>query len=194
MRQLIISITLLSVLWSCYNPTKKEKTTESGIATEQTNSDFENYISTLDRIPLPLKYNPLGPLPMISEDFDKNAFEKFKHTWTSQPLGIYYQDDKTIGIIDCSIGDWGLVPFLTIYDLKGNKIDSTSFYDKSGQDFGYEAIVHLTFNADRTITVLDTVKRWDFNEHQTDIIEGSMKMTTRKVEYRVLDNGRIEKK
>jgi hypothetical protein len=52
----------------------------------------------------------------------------------------------------------------------------------------------VTFNADKSITVLDTVKRWDFNEDETDIIEGSMKMTTGKVEYRVLDNGRIEKK
>jgi hypothetical protein len=194
MRQLIISTILLSVLWSCDSPTKKEKSTESSIATEQTNSDFENYISTLDKIALPIEANPLGQLPETSKNFDKNAFEKYKHTWTSQPLGIYYQDDKTIGIIDCSIGDWGLVPFLTTYDLKGNKIDSTGFYDKSGQDMGYEAIEHVTFNADKSITVLDTVKRWDFNEDETDIIEGSMKMTTGKVEYRVLDNGQIEKK
>ena len=194
MRQLIISTILLSFLWSCDSPTKKEKSTESNKATEQINSDFDNYISTLDQIPLPLEANPLGQLPETSKNFDKNAFEKYKHTWTSQPLGIYYQNDKTIGIIDCSIGDWGLVPFLTTYDLKGNKIDSTGFYDKSGQDMGYEAIEHLTFNADRTITVIDTVKRWDFNEDETDIIEGSMKMTTGKVEYRILDNGQIEKK
>ena len=194
MRQLIISTILFTTLFSCNSPTKKEQPTEKVKATEQTNSDFENYISTLDQITLPLEANPLGQLPETSKNFDKNAFEKYKHTWTSQPLGIYYQDDNTIGIIDCSIGDWGLVPFLTTYDLKGNKIDSTGFYNKSGQDMGYEAIEHVTFNADRTITVLDTVKRWDFNEDETDIIEGSMKMTTGKVEYRVLDNGRIEKK
>jgi len=194
MRQLIISIILFITLFSCTSPTKKEQSTETVKSTEQTNSDFENYISTLDQITLPLEANPLGQLPETSKYFDKNAFEKYKHTWTSQPLGIYYQDDKTIGIIDCSIGDWGLVPFLTTYDLKGKKIDSTGFYKKSGQDMGYEAIEHVTFNADKSITVLDTVKHWDFNEDETDIIEGSMKMTTGKVEYRVLDNGRIEKK
>lgn len=58
---------------------------------------------------------------------------------------------------------------------------------------GYEAIEYVTFNADRTITVRDTLKRWDFNEEETDIIEGSMKITTGKVEYRILENGRIEK-
>ncbi|NVK03201.1 MAG: hypothetical protein HWD92_00200 [Flavobacteriia bacterium] len=194
MKQLIVLSILLSVLWSCDSSTKKEKSTRSSKTTEQTSSDFENYISTLDQIPLPLEANPLGQLPETSKNFDKSAFEKYKHTWTSHPLDIYYQDDKTIGIIDCSIGDWGIVPFLTTYDLEGNKIDSTGFYYKSGQDMGYSAIEHLTFNADRTITVLDTVKRWDFNEDETDIIEGSMKMTTGKVEYRILDNGRIEKK
>lgn len=194
MRQIIIATIFLSVLWSCNSSTKKEKSTESDKSTEQTNSDFESYISTLDQITLPLETNPLGQLPEISKNFDKNKFEKYKHTWTSQPLGIYFQNEKTIGIIDCSIGDWGLVPFLTTYDLKGNKIDSTGFYDKSGQDMGYEAIEHVTFNTDRRITVLDTVKRWDFNEDETDIIEGSMKMTTGKVEFRILENGRIEKK
>lgn len=184
----------LSVLWSCNNPTKKEYSTDSDKITEQTRSDFEKYISTLDQIPLPLEANPRGQLPVISKNFDKNIFEKYKHTWTSQPLGIYYKDEKTIGIIDCGIGDWGLVPFLTTYDLKGNKIDSTGFYDKSGQDMGYEAIELVTFNADRTITVLDTLKRWDFNEDKTDIVEGSMKMTTGKVEYRIIENGQIEKK
>ncbi|MFI2744336.1 hypothetical protein ACG2LH_16495 [Zhouia sp. PK063] len=194
MRQIIIATIFLSVLWSCNSSTKKEKSTESDKATEQTNSDFEIYISTLDQIKLPLETNPLGKLPEISKNFDKNKFEKYKHTWASQPLGIYYQDEKTVGIIDCSIGDWGHVPFLITYDLKGNKIDSTGFYDKSGQDMGYKAIEYVTFNTGRRITVIDTVKRWDFNEDETDIIEGSMKMTTGKVEYRVLDNGQILKK
>ena len=105
----------------------------------------------------------------------KKGFEKYKHTWTSHPLGIYYRNDMTVGIIDCSIGDWGLVPFLTTYDLNGNKIDSTSFYKKSGQDMGYEAIEHLTFKENNSIVVIDTVKRWDFNEDESDIVEGSMK-------------------
>src|SRR5690606_37042676 len=104
MRQIIIATIFLSVLWSCNSSTKKEKSTESDKSTEQTNSDFESYISTLDQITLPLETNPLGQLPEISKNFDKNKFEKYKHTWTSQPLGIYFQDEKTIGIIDCSIG------------------------------------------------------------------------------------------
>ena len=112
--------------------------------------DFEKHISTLDQIPLPLKHNPMGKLQDLSKQFDTSSFKTYKHIWTSQPLGIYYQDEKTVGIIDCSIGDWGLIPFLTTYDFKGNKIDSTGFYVKSGQDLGYQAIEYLTINADRT--------------------------------------------
>ena len=194
MRHIIIATILLTILWSCNSSTNKDSSTESVKATEQASSDFASYITTLDHIALPLETNPLGKLPEISKNFDKKNFEKYKHTWTSQPLGIYYQDEKTVGIIDCSIGDWGLVPFLTTYDLKGNKIDSTGFYDKSGQDMGYEGIEHLTFNADRTITVLDTLKRWEINEDETDIIEESMKVTTGKVKYQILENGKIEKK
>lgn len=193
MKQIIIATIILFVLWSCDSQTKKEKTTETKNSTEQTKFDFEKYIATLDHIPLPLETNPLGELPKISKKFDKNAFEKYKHTWTNYPLGIYFQTEKVIGIIDCGIGDWGPVPFLTTYDLNGNKIDSTGFYNKSGQDLGYEAIEHLTFNTDSTISVLDTVKRWDIDEEKMDIVEGSMKMTTEQVEYHVLKNGRIVK-
>lgn len=194
MRQIIISTILLTVFWSCTSKTEKENSSLRQEKVEQTDSEFEEYVSSLDQIPLPLEHNPLGQLPELSKKYAKSGFEKNKHTWASQPLGIYYRDTITIGIIDCSIGDWGLVPFLTTYDLKGNKIDSTGFYKKSGKDLGYEAIEHLTFKADRTIIVIDTVKRWDINQDGVNIIEGSMKMTTGKVEYHILKNGQIEKK
>lgn len=60
---------------------------------------------------------------------------------------------------------------LTLYDLKGNKIDSTGFYDKRGQDMGYEAIEYVTFNSGRRITVLDTVKLWLLNEDKSAIMK-----------------------
>ena len=56
---------------------------------------------------------------------------------------------------------------MTTYDLEGNKIDSAGFYAKSSIGFGYRVIEYLTFNADRTITVLDTAQRWEINEDGT---------------------------
>jgi len=193
MRKIILSFISLTVLCGCNIKTEKINSKHNAENVERINSDFYKYLSTLDSIPLPLEHNSMGKFPNLSKKFDKSGFEKYKHTWTSQPLGIYYRDSMTIGIIDCSIGDWGLVPFLTTYDLKGNKIDSTSFYEKSGQDLGYEAIEHLTLNQNRTITLTDTVKRWDINKDQTDIIDGSLKMTTGKVEFRIQENGQIVK-
>ena len=160
---------------------------------KNSNSEFKHYILSLDKIDLPLKTNPFGKLPEISKEFNKQAFNKYKHSWSSQPLGIYYQNQNSIGVIDCAIGDLGLVPFLTTYDLKGNKIDSTGFYNKTGLDMGYEAIEYITFNTDMTITVIDTIKRWNLKDNETDIIDGSMRMTSDEFQYQILSNGQIEK-
>lgn len=184
---------MLSVFCSCNSRPKEQGSTKSHQKIEKPDSDFEDYISTLDHMPLPLQMNPFTELPKISKNYDKSAFEKYRHSWSNQPLGIYYRDDKTIGIVDFGTGEVGFVPFLMTYDLNGNKVDSTGFYDISGQGLGYEAIEHLTFNTDRTIVVQDTVKRWDLDEEETEIVEGSMKMTSGSVEYRILGNGRIEK-
>ena len=46
---------------------------------------------------------------MLSEKYDKKAFEKFNHIGTSHTLGILYRDEQTITIIDCSRGDWEFV-------------------------------------------------------------------------------------
>jgi len=196
MKQTLIIFTLLiSVLWSCKTKTEtKTKTTSSEKEEIQTISigKFENYVSTLEQIPLPLNHNPLGQLPELSKTYNQSGFKKFKHTWTSKPLGILYQDKQTVGIIDCCIGDWGLVPLLTTYDVNGNKIDSINFYKKSGQDLGYEAMEYLTFTKNRTILVIDTVKRWKINEEEADIVEGSLQWTTGVTQYQILENGKIK--
>ena len=93
--------------------------------------------------------------------------------------------------VDLSIGDIGLVPFLTSYDLDGNKLDSLGPYKKSGWDMGYEAVEYVTFNSDLTILVADTVKRWKLNEDETDIIVDSVKVTIDTVIYRLSDKGKF---
>lgn len=158
-------------------------------------SDFESYILSLGFIPLPLEHHVIyGDFPDISMNYDEQGFQKYNYAgWTNRPLGILYRDDKTIGIVDYTVSDFGLAPFLTTYDFSGNKIDSTSFYGKTGMDIGYEAVESLIFNTDRTIIVFDTVKRWDFTEEGIEIIDGDMKLTTGKTEYRITENGIIEK-
>ncbi len=67
MRQIIISIIVLTLLLGCNNKSKKENTTVSEEKSEQTDSDFQKYMSTLDQIPLPLETSPLGQLPELSK-------------------------------------------------------------------------------------------------------------------------------
>jgi len=94
------------ILCSCKNEKKDKgqniKTQTEKIQIPQKNitpdSEFGKYISSLDNIPLPLKHNPLGRFPYLSKKYDKTEFEKFKHTWTSQPLGILYKDKNSIGM------------------------------------------------------------------------------------------------
>ena len=184
---------VLSALMSCNQLSQQKTDAPKEEKFAPSDSEFGTYLSSLDNIPLPLNHNPLGKLPDISQNYERKGFERFRHTWTTKPLGIYYHDGKTVGIIDCSVGDWGLVPFLTTYDLEGNKIDSTGLHDKSGIDMGYDAIEHLSFYKDRRISVVDTVRRWEKNQDGSDLIEGSMKMTSGKTVYRILENGQIEK-
>ena len=177
------------IILSACNPQKNTNTKDAPLK-----SEFLSYVNTLDQIPLPFKHNTLAHFPDdLSQTFDNSGFKNYKHTWASYPLGILYQNSESVGIIDCSIGDWGQVPLLTTYDLDGNKIDSTNFYYKSGSDIGYEAMEYLTLHQNKTITVIDSVKRWELKNAGADIIEGSLKITSRKVEYRISEKGKINK-
>jgi hypothetical protein len=187
---------ILFALTSCSTDTKPSSDTTKTENEQQDNSenDFENYLKTLDQIPLPLSHNPLGQLPTLSKNYDKQAFEKYKHVWTSQPLGILYNDSKTVTLIDCSIGDWGLVPFLTTYDRHGNKIDSLGPYIKSGEDMGYKAIEYLTINKDRTILVSDSVTTYSLKPDGSGIDETSKKLTVGLTKYSIESDGHIRER
>jgi len=186
---------LLFTLTSCSTETKSvsDKTITNNEQQDDSENNFENYLKTLDQIPLPLSHNPLGQLPKLSKNYDKQAFEKYKHVWTSQPLGILFSDNKIVTLIDCSIGDWGLVPFLTTYDRQGNKIDSLGPYIKSGEDMGYRAIEYLTINKDRTILVSDSVTTYSLTPDNSDIDETSKKLTVGLTKYTIENDGRIKK-
>ena len=64
---------------------------------------IEIYLTTLEQIPLPFKYNPLGKLPELSKNYDKKAFEKYSYFGTSKPLGVLFNDSKTVTIVDVEL-------------------------------------------------------------------------------------------
>lgn len=176
---------LLAFLWGC---------SFTNNSSGENKLSFKAYISSLDTIRLPLRHNPEATkLPSPSKSYDIAGFKHYKHAWADYPLGVYYSTGKVAGLIDCSIGD-GVALCLTTYDLQGNKVDSLNFYQRSANDMGYHAIEYLVLKPEGVAVVLDTVKRWSINKEGTDIVEGSMKLNTGKAVYRILENGKIERK
>ena len=190
-RTIYILTFIIFTLTSCSTDTKSISDTTASENDQQDNSEisFESYLKTLDQIPLPLSHNPLGQLPELSKSYDKKGFEKYKHVWTSQPLGILFNDNNIVTLVECSIGDWGLVPFLTTHDKQGNKIDSLGPYKKTGEDMGYKAIEYLTINKDKTILVSDSVTRYTLKPDSSEIDETSRKLTIGLTKYTIDSNG-----
>nr|WKN39810.1 hypothetical protein K4G66_14030 [Tunicatimonas sp. TK19036] len=193
----IITVLLSFLIISCStNERNNEGTEEQKLENQPTeiNSEFQNYVKSLDKIPLPLTNNTLESLPELSKNYDKQAFEKYKAQYTVEPLGIFYQSNNIIAIVDVGIGDYGPAPNLTTFDRSGKKIDSISFYQKSGTDMLYEGIEYLTLYKAGKISVVDTVKIWEANEDGTDRIDSTMKTSSNTTVYQVMSDGRIDKK
>ena len=170
------------------NPSEPTYYNESG-----TGISFKNYIKTLDQIPLPFNYSQSGKLPELSRNYNREGFEKYKHVWTSQPLGILFKENNFVALVDCSIGDTGLVPCILTFDNHGNKIDSLAPYGKSGSDIGYESTEFIRITKEKDIIVIDSTKKWTLKDDKSDLIEGTMKLTVDTTIYKVDNQGRFKK-
>ena len=190
MKHALNILLLILTLISCKNQSKSElNKVNIELKTESVELRFQDYLKTLDNIKLPIKYSLSGS--EFSKNFNEIGFNKYKHVWTSKPYGILYKNETNVVLADLSIGDGGWIPFITSFDLNGNKIDSLGPYKKSGMDIGYEAIEFLTFKNDRTITVVDSIRKWKLNIDETDIIENSLKITSDTIIYKIKENGKI---
>lgn len=123
-------------------------------------SDFQEYLNTLERIPLPFTHNSFVPIEALSKKYHKKLFKQFKHHGSTVPLGILFKDRKTVTLIDISDDQLG-VPFLTTYDKQGNKIVSLALYPKTSQDFRnnviYVSKAYFTIYKNKSIRLIDTV-------------------------------------
>ncbi|MDI3320372.1 hypothetical protein [Pinibacter soli] len=157
--------------------------------------DFDKYLASLSTIPLPFKNSTIaGCIKSYSKNYDKAGFIKFKHAWTTQPIGVLYRTDKYVVTMETSVGEDGQVPYINSYDKKGNKIDSLAPYKKTGFDMGYESVEYLMVGADKMISVIDSTKRWKLNKDKTDIIKNTMKLSVDTTLFIVTKDGRINKR
>ena len=199
MRQVLL-ITLCFALFSCNSDpsgsssgksgTDEDLTFGSGVVDPeaQNQADFERYISSLSLISLPLLHFTSGDLPNVSQGYDIAGFQKFKHAWTSKPLGILFQDEECVVTVEWSQGEYGVVPFIMTYTPTGDKVDSLAPYEKSGFDEGYEAVEYLTISEDRSVMVVDSVKRWD-----TDASDSSFQVIVDTTLFSISSEGMIRK-
>jgi len=113
--------------------------------------------------------------PYISERFDSLGFDKYKHVWTTRPLGLLFNDKENIVTVDLSIGDDGLVPFLVSFDKNGTKLDSLGPYDRARQDVNTMTISNFKVNANKQFVIIDTNKRWETDNNGDEILSTETK-------------------
>lgn len=200
MKNSIALLTFLAILGCANERTSEENTlpeeTEavdtSSTATEniQTQPDFQKYINSLPQLKLPFNASTQTGIS-IPEEYDKEGFDKFKSERAYYPYALVFQSDSAVGVLEIIVGDL-LVPYYTIYNWKGEKIESLFFYDRAGWDPVYEGKVYITFNADLSVAVRDTVHQWEVDVDDFPI-EESKKTTTSLTTYMVSKTGRVSK-
>lgn len=161
---------------------------------EKKKIEFSNYLKSLDKISLPMSNMSIGEFQPLSKNYDSLGFTKYKHVWTSMPMGKLFETDSFISLVEFSIGDEGLVPFITNFNKNGEKLDSLGPFKKSGSDIGYDAVEYLSINNDRSIMVIDTVKKWKLNEDKSDIIAESLTVTIDTTIYWISNDGKFIEK
>ncbi|MBV4355646.1 hypothetical protein [Pinibacter aurantiacus] len=199
MRRLALLLFTVLAVTSCEENTgskkkNKHNTQNKDTAKSTSQPSFDKYVASLSQVPLPFKNSTLtGSIKSYSKNYDKTGFEKFKHVWTTQPIGILYKTDNYVVTMETSVGEDGQVPYINSYDKKGNKVDSLAPFKKTGFDMGYESVEYLTVNADKRIRVIDSTKTWKLNKDKTDIIEKTMKLSVGTTSYVVTGEGRFKK-
>jgi hypothetical protein len=199
MRRIALLLLTVLAITSCEENTgskKKSKHNNQNKDTAKTTSQpgFDKYVASLSAIPLPFKNSTItGSIKSYSKNYDKTGFEKYKHVWTTQPIGVLYRTDNYVVTMETSVGEDGQVPYINSYDKKGDKIDSLAPYKKTGFDMGYESVEYLTVNADKTISVIDSTKRWKLNKDKTDIVKNSMKLSVGTTVFVIAKDGKIRK-
>ncbi|SDL48948.1 hypothetical protein SAMN05421823_106157 [Catalinimonas alkaloidigena] len=191
MKKLIICIGL-TCLWSCSSGSQNTESDEFEATEEET--AFEEYVNSLTPVPLPFTTHSMeGELPVFSPKFNKEAFAQYKNQYAEAPVGILFKNDASVAIMHYGAGEFGSVPTIVTYDWEGHKLDSLMPYEKSALDLGYEAVEYVTFQDDHTFFVADSVKRWTINEDGSDIVKGTLQLTTDTVWYEIEEGGQIKK-
>lgn len=195
---LSVLIVFLFAITSCSDHIKTTTASKDPIhsTSDKSASDFQEYLNTLEQIPLPFTHNSFVPIEALSKKYHKNRFKQFKHHGSTVPLGILFKDQKTVALIDISDDQLG-VPFLTTYDRKGNKIDSLALYPKTRQDFRdnviYLSKAYFTIYKNKSIRLVDTVTTHRLLPRNSNAGDMREKVRISVKKYSIEPHGRIRK-
>ena len=163
---------------------KSEKTQESSL--------FSQYVGSIESIGLPFSFYSLDKISTPSDSYLKEGFKKYKLDWSTQPYGKAFVAESFVAIIETWPGDV-IVPVVATYNWNGGKIDSLNLYSGGGIDMGYKATVLATLHPDYSISITDSIRKWELNEEGDDIIPGSDKLTLKKNLYIIDQDGKFIK-
>ncbi|WP_157518154.1 hypothetical protein [Flagellimonas lutaonensis] len=151
---------------------------------------FPDYLKSLYDLELPLSFD-LNSRMDASKNYDSTLFETYKHVWTYAPYGIAFKNDKVVGVIEYSITDNGLAPFLITLDNQGNKIDSLNILGNTRFGKQGQTLESAVLYADLKLVVTDSSRSWlidyDYNK-----IPNTTELRVTTTTYQILENGKIE--
>jgi hypothetical protein len=151
---------------------------------------FSDYLNSLDELELPLNFD-LNSRMDASKNYDSTLFETYKHAWTYAPYGIAFKKNKIVGVIEYSIADNGLAPFLITLDNQGNKIDSLNILGNTGFGEQGQTLESATLDTDLKLVVTDSSKSWQIDSEYNEIAN-TTELRVSTTTYQVLENGKIK--
>jgi hypothetical protein len=158
-----------------------------------TDTMFDDYIKSLDTIPLPFKHSCSdAQFAEMSVHFDSAGFKKYKEADCIQPLGILFNDDTIIVTVDLSNADFCKAPFLVSFDKKGNKLDSLNLYQNAFADTDAASRPYFRVDKDKSIVIIDTTKKWKVGQFDK-VVPGSETTTIDSTMYFLSEKGKFIK-
>jgi hypothetical protein len=126
-----------------------------------------------------------------SKNFDSALFETYKHAWTYATYCIAFENDSIVGVIEYSIADNGLAPFLITRDKQGNKIDSLNILRNTVFSEQGQTLESAVLNADLKLIVTDSSKSWRIDEDYNEI-PNTTELRVSNTTYKIQSNGKIK--
>ena len=161
------------------------------LSCSQDKKGFEDYVKSLDKLEFPLEFSIYSKME-ASKSYDSKLFKKYKHAWTYAPYGVAFQKENIIGIVEYSIADNNLAPFLITYDGQGHKIDSLNILSNVGGGEYGQTIQRAILSEELELSIIDSTFSWELDKNY-EIDSTTIEIEVAETFYRIQIDGAIQK-